>query len=171
MARVVWKVNDGAPQSLDRRVGNMPIMVGSSLCHLHGLSPEQLIKHREEARELGGYFICNGNERVLRLLAMPRRNHVTATIRPAFTKRGPTYTHFGCSIRCVKRDATSSTNVLHYLTGGLVNFRFAMRRQEFFIPAGVLLKALIETTDRSIYESLIQGRPFEPSTLFLSDFL
>jgi len=80
-----------------------------------------------------------------------------AQIRPAYTKRGPTYTQMGCSIRCVKKDATSSTNVLHYLTGGLINFRFALRRQEFFIPAGVLLKALIDTTDRSVYESLVQG--------------
>ena len=54
MARVVWKVNDGAPQSLDRKVGSFPIMVGSSLCHLNGLSPEALIKCKEEPRELGG---------------------------------------------------------------------------------------------------------------------
>ena len=35
------------------------------------------------AQELGGYFIVNGNERMIRMLIMPRRNHVLALQRSA----------------------------------------------------------------------------------------
>jgi DNA-directed RNA polymerase beta subunit len=40
------------------------------------LDERQLLAVKEEALEMGGYFICNGNERVIRLLIMPKRNHV-----------------------------------------------------------------------------------------------
>ena len=42
--------------------------------------------------------------------------------------------------RCVRPDQSSATVRCHYLTDGTVNFAFTMRRAEYFIPAGVLLK-------------------------------
>lgn len=36
----------------------------------------QLCKHGEEANEMGGYFICNGLEKLVRLLIVPRANNV-----------------------------------------------------------------------------------------------
>lgn len=35
----------------------------------------------------------------------------------------------------------------HYLTDGTVNFAFTMRRAEYFIPAGILLKCFLEVSD------------------------
>lgn len=29
---------------------------------------------------MGGYFIVNGNERIIRMLVMPRRNYVSTTV-------------------------------------------------------------------------------------------
>jgi DNA-directed RNA polymerase beta subunit len=52
------------------------LLLQSSVCHLRGLDERQLLAVKEEALEMGGYFICNGNERVIRLLIMPKRNHV-----------------------------------------------------------------------------------------------
>ncbi|CAM9893129.1 unnamed protein product [Discosporangium mesarthrocarpum] len=46
-------------------------MVGSKRCHLPRLSPAQLVQGREEAGEMGGYFIVRGIERVVRLLQVP----------------------------------------------------------------------------------------------------
>ena len=47
-------------------VGFLPIMVKSKFCHLSGLKDEEdLIKEGEDPHDLGGYFILNGNERVL----------------------------------------------------------------------------------------------------------
>ncbi len=46
-------------------IGKIPVMVKSKYCHLYGLDKEALIKHYEDPKDLGGYFILNGNERVL----------------------------------------------------------------------------------------------------------
>ncbi len=46
-------------------VGQLPIMLKSKHCHLHGLKREELIAKGEDPDDLGGYFIINGNERVL----------------------------------------------------------------------------------------------------------
>jgi len=50
--------------------------VQSSKCHLDRLSPAELVRAKEEATELGGYFIIHGLEKLIRLLCMPRRNYV-----------------------------------------------------------------------------------------------
>jgi DNA-directed RNA polymerase I subunit RPA2 len=36
-----------------------------------------MVEKGEEQHDLGGYFIVKGNERLLRLLIMPRRNYVS----------------------------------------------------------------------------------------------
>ncbi len=41
------------------------------------MTPDQLVAHREEANEVGGYFIINGNEKVVRLLIMMKKNDVS----------------------------------------------------------------------------------------------
>jgi DNA-directed RNA polymerase I subunit RPA2 len=59
-------VEDTLVSSFTRNVGLAPVMVQSELCNLHGLSPEQLVERREDHNEMGGYFIINGNEKVVR---------------------------------------------------------------------------------------------------------
>ncbi|MBD3226569.1 MAG: DNA-directed RNA polymerase subunit B, partial [Candidatus Lokiarchaeota archaeon] len=46
-------------------IGRLPIMLRSNKCLLNGLDEEELIKHGEDPRDPGGYFIINGSERVL----------------------------------------------------------------------------------------------------------
>ncbi len=46
-------------------IGELPIMVKSKACHLHGMSEEDLISAGEDPDDPGGYFIINGSERVL----------------------------------------------------------------------------------------------------------
>ena len=43
-------------------------MVRSKFCNLHGLTEEQLVGKKEDCFEWGGYFICNGIERIIRML-------------------------------------------------------------------------------------------------------
>ncbi len=43
----------------------MPIMVKSSICHLRNLSRMKLLEINEDPDDLGGYFIINGNEKVI----------------------------------------------------------------------------------------------------------
>ncbi|GLD94016.1 hypothetical protein PINS_up002627 [Pythium insidiosum] len=144
-------------ERLQRVVGDIPIMVRSKRCHLNGLSPAELVQAREEANEMGGYFICNGNERCVRLLQMPRRHHIMAVRRGAFANRGALYTELAVFMKCVKRDQTAVTVTMHYLEDGNATLRFGVRKQEFMIPVGLMLKALYPLTDREIYERVLRG--------------
>lgn len=144
-------------ERIQRVVGEIPIMVRSKRCHLHGLSPPELVERREEANEMGGYFICNGNERCVRLLQMPRRHHIMAVRRGAFANRGDLYTELAVFMKCVRRDQSAVTVTLHYLEDGNATVRFGVRKQEFMIPVGLLLKALYPLSDREIYERVLRG--------------
>ena len=46
-------------------IGEMPLMLKSKKCILHGMSGEELIAHGEDPLDPGGYFIVNGSERVI----------------------------------------------------------------------------------------------------------
>ena len=119
------------------------------------MSPDQLVKAKEETEELGGYFIVNGVEKIIRMLLVQRRNYPMAISRGAYTNRGPGYTKYGIAIRCVRPDQTSQTNALHYLSDGNVNIRFSWRKAEYLLPVMMVLKALVETNDREVYEGLV----------------
>ena len=46
-------------------IGKLPIMLKSKLCHLNKLKKDELIAKVKDPDEPGGYFILNGNERIL----------------------------------------------------------------------------------------------------------
>jgi len=46
-------------------IGELPVMVRSKLCNLYGLKEEDLILAGEDPKDLGGYFVVNGVEKVL----------------------------------------------------------------------------------------------------------
>jgi len=46
-------------------IGRIPIMVKSKVCNTHGMSKEELIANYNDPMDTGGYFIINGNERVM----------------------------------------------------------------------------------------------------------
>lgn len=99
--------------------------------------------------------MINGNERLIRYLILPRRNHVISLLRPSFANRGPSYTQYAVQIRCVRPDQTSCTNTLHYLANGSAMFRFSWRKQEYVIPIMLILKALVGASDKEIFEGLM----------------
>ncbi|PGG99077.1 hypothetical protein AJ80_09409 [Polytolypa hystricis UAMH7299] len=154
-ARLEYKVNNGDWKESVRELGQVPLMLRSNRCHLEKFSPSQLVQRKEESEELGGYFIVNGNEKLIRMLIVSRRNFPMAIIRTSFIKRGQTYTKYGVQIRSVRPDQTAQSNVLHYLSDGNVTFRFSWRKNEFLVPAVMILKALVETNDRDIFERLV----------------
>ncbi|CAN9431151.1 unnamed protein product [Alternaria alternata] len=119
-------------------LGGVPVMLRSNRCQLEGMSPAALVKAKEESDELGGYFIVNGIEKIIRLLQVNRRNYPMAIKRGAFTNRGPGYTQFGIQLRSMRPDQTSQTNALHYLSDGNVNFRFSWRKSEYLIFEGLV---------------------------------
>lgn len=79
-------------------------MVRSVNCHLNGLNEEELVKRHEDMSEFGGYFIINGNERIVRMLIMTKRNYPVAFARPTFINRGKLFTPYAVQMRCVRDD-------------------------------------------------------------------
>uniref|UniRef100_A0A093ULU4 DNA-directed RNA polymerase subunit beta n=1 Tax=Talaromyces marneffei PM1 TaxID=1077442 RepID=A0A093ULU4_TALMA len=154
-ARLQYQVNNGEWRESVRELGQVPLMLRSNRCHLESFSPQELVDHKEESEELGGYFIVNGNEKLIRMLIMPKRNFPMAINRPSFQKRGVGFTTFGVQIRSARPDQTTQTNVLHYLSDGNVTFRFSWRKQEYLVPVMMILKALVETNDREIFEGIV----------------
>lgn len=157
MVTIGRRVDEGPAEHIQVKLGAIPVMVRSNRCHLASLSPAELVEQKEEASEFGGYFICNGIERVVRLLQIPKRNYPMAVTRSSYVKRGALYSTKAVTMRCVRGDQTSVTITLHYLLNGNAMLRFSLKRQEFFIPAVLILKGLRETTDREIFENVLGG--------------
>jgi DNA-directed RNA polymerase subunit B len=55
----------GQLESHDVEIGRIPVIVKSDICNLSGMDKEELIKNYIDPLEPGGYFIINGNERVI----------------------------------------------------------------------------------------------------------
>uniref|UniRef100_A0A2K5D6Y9 DNA-directed RNA polymerase n=1 Tax=Aotus nancymaae TaxID=37293 RepID=A0A2K5D6Y9_AOTNA len=157
-ADINWAVNGISKGIIKQSLGYVPIMVKSKLCNLHNLPPQALIQHHEEAEEMGGYFIINGIEKVIRMLIMPRRNFPIAMIRPKWKTRGPGYTQYGVSMHCVREEHSAVNMNLHYLENGTVMLNFIYRKELFFLPLGFALKALVSFSDYQIFQELIKGK-------------
>jgi DNA-directed RNA polymerase beta subunit len=52
-------------ENFTTQIGKMPIMIKSKHCNLNKLKREELIEKGEDPDDVGGYFVLNGNERVL----------------------------------------------------------------------------------------------------------
>ena len=149
----------GKVNRIVKSLGEIPIMTMSSKCHLRNKTRKELIRMKEEQNEFGGYFIVNGIERCVRLLQIPRRNHPTAIFRGSYKKRGPQFTDYGIAMRCSRsnQDQSSITTTLHYLTTGCATLRVVIRKQEFMIPAIIILRALSSNneTDEELYRRIV----------------
>ncbi len=56
---------DGQVDSEVVEIGRIPIMVKSKACNTYGMTKEELIQNHNDPLDPGGYFIINGNERVI----------------------------------------------------------------------------------------------------------
>lgn len=147
-------------------MGKVPIMVMSERCRLAGLSQQELVERGEETNEMGGYFIVNGLEKVIRMLTVPRKNYPCAIQRSSWLKRGSAYSDLGVQIRCVKPDQSTASVTLHYLRDGNCLARFTIRKAEYYVPAILLLRAFKDTNDRQLYERLTRC---DTKDTFISD--
>jgi DNA-directed RNA polymerase I subunit RPA2 len=59
-------------------------MVRSKFCNLADKSEEELARAGEDMHEFGGYFIINGNEKIVRMLIVAKRNYPVCFSRPNF---------------------------------------------------------------------------------------
>ncbi|KAL4859361.1 DNA-directed RNA polymerase I subunit 2 [Chlorella vulgaris] len=152
---LVYQVEGMPEQRLSKRLGSLPIMLKSKNCYLRNMTRRELVGRKEESNEFGGTFICNGIERIIRMLVQNRRHYILGLRRSAYHKRGPAFTEMATMIRCVRPDESSLTNRCHYLADGSCVFALTIRRAEYFVPAGILLKCFLEVSDRELYDKLV----------------
>jgi DNA-directed RNA polymerase subunit B len=55
----------GQVETEEVQLGRIPVIVKSKACNLDGMGKEELIKNYIDPKDFGGYFIINGNERVM----------------------------------------------------------------------------------------------------------
>lgn len=61
-------VNGVEKRPVDVFVGELPVMLRSKLCYLHGKNQKELVEAGEDYKDPGGYFIINGTEKSLMTL-------------------------------------------------------------------------------------------------------
>ncbi|CAA2959266.1 DNA-directed RNA polymerase I subunit 2 [Olea europaea subsp. europaea] len=152
---IYFQYADGAPIREKFNFGQFPIMLKSKLCHLKAADlPKKLVLYKEDPSEMGGYFILNGLERVIRLLILPKRNYPMSMVRNSFRDKREGYTDKAVTIRSVRQDQSAVTIKLYYLNNGSARLGFWIQGREYLLPVGIILKALADTTDHEIYVSL-----------------
>uniref|UniRef100_A0A182JFS2 DNA-directed RNA polymerase subunit beta n=1 Tax=Anopheles atroparvus TaxID=41427 RepID=A0A182JFS2_ANOAO len=157
-----WELDGVKQPPITREMGRIPIMLKSNACNLSGMSPAELVERGEHEDEWGGHFIVRGNEKLVRMLIMTRRNYPIVMTRNAWKDRGREFSPTGVIIRCVRNDQHSTNNVLHYLQNGTAKLMISIRKALIFLPIMLLMKSLTNYTDNAIYRKLITGYEDDP---------
>ena len=143
---------------ISRCVGSVPMMVNSIGCNLSGMSPEKLVQHFEEENEMGGYFIVNGKEKVIRMVELAKRNFPILMKRPIFKKRGQHFTEYGSLVRSVAASGLTKPMWLHYLSNGTFSICIKLNKSSFVLPLMLVLKAITNKTDIEIYQEMVRTK-------------
>ena len=87
--------NENESEHNEVEIGRIPIMVKSRQCNIYGMSKDQLIENNIDPADPGGYFIINGNERVLVMIEdlAPNQPFIeedssSKTVLKVFSQRG-----------------------------------------------------------------------------------
>lgn len=153
----VWYLDGNLMGSFDECMGPIPVMVKSKLCHLRDISPKEMIRRKEDAEEVGGYFVINGNERLIRMLISVRRNYPIGLSRNTWKDSFPFCSEFGVSMRSVGPGERNQNMVLHYLTNGLAKLKIFHNARPITLPVMIVLRSLVNWTDKKVFERLTSG--------------
>lgn len=119
-------------------IGKIPIMIKSEKCNLIGLSKQELIENYEDPLDPGGYFIINGNERVMIMAEDLAENQPFIETG----KDGNLFLRLFSSRGTYRIPITLTEN-----KKGLLNVSFSRFRE---VPIMILLKALGMTKESEI---------------------
>ena len=157
-AKFATSINGVQKGIVARCVGSIPMMVKSVGCNLHGMKPKQLVKHFEEENEMGGYFIINGKEKVVRMIEMLRRNFPILMMRQGFKKRGEYFTEYGVFVRSVAKTGLTKLLWLHYLNNGMFCLCVKLNKATYVLPLMLVIKAFANMLDVEIYREMVQTK-------------
>ena len=125
------------------QIAEVPVMIGSKLCYLEGLSKQELINHGEDPMDPGGYFIINGIERALVLLEDLAPNRIL------IEEDSGAITHTAKVFSSI--DTYKIAHTVNRTKEGLFHVNFSNIQK---IPFIVLMKALGMTKDKDIAEAI-----------------
>lgn len=138
-------------ESFVAQIGKIPIMLRSKYCHLSGLSEEDLVKHGEDPNDPGGYFILNGNERVLITVEDLLPNKV-------FVQKNAV----GPSQHTLKvfsqRGSYSIPHMIEQMKNGILYLSFTRFKR---IPVLIIIKALGLTKDQEIMDLICDEKEYD----------
>lgn len=97
----------------------------------------------------GGYFIINGNEKILRWLIVPKRHIPILIIRESLKKKDHKFTNKAVQFRSVKNERGYNF-FFHLCIDQNVYLRFIIFKREYTIPIILVLKSLKDVTDQEI---------------------
>ncbi len=141
-------VNKREYNVVEVQIGELPIMVKSKFCPLSKMSAEEIEAAGEDPDDLGGYFIVNGNERVLVLIEEIAHNKMILEKKDDSS-----------SIRVnSERNGFVQQHVIERKNDGSIFISFANIKK---LPPLVLLKVLGIETDKEITDAITAGLPEE----------
>ena len=132
---------DNQTESTEVEIGRIPIIVRSAMCNTNGMSKDELRQNYNDPLDPGGYFIINGNERVIVM------SEDLAPNQP-FIEEG----RQGLTLRIFsERGSYRIPTTISQTSEGILELTFSRLRN---IPLIVLLKALGMTKEAEISKSI-----------------
>ncbi len=138
-------------ESFTTQIGRLPIMVKSKYCHLHGLPREELIARGEDPQDPGGYFILNGNERVLITVEDLAANTL-------FVDEGKSGTSKYVGKLFSEKGSYRVPHLLEQAKDGVIYLSFTRFKR---IPVMAVIKALGMVKDEEIVRHISEGEQYD----------
>jgi DNA-directed RNA polymerase subunit B len=138
-------------ETFSTQICKMPIMLKSKYCHLSGLNRDDLIKHGEDPEDPGGYFILNGNERVLIMVEDLASNRVFINEN----KTGPS--KFTAKMFSA-RGSYRIPHILEQMKDGIIYLSFTRFKR---VPVIAVIKALGLTKDQDITKFICGDKHYD----------
>ena len=144
-------INGVQRESFTTMIGNVPIMLKSKFCHLHGMNKEELIEKGEDPDDPGGYFIINGTEKALinvedlaanRLLVEKANTGPSEYVGKMFSERG----------------AFKIPHTFEKSKSGIIYLSFTRVKR---VPIIMILKALGLLKDEEIMKAVSEEKQYD----------
>ncbi len=155
--RVSAIINGAQRESFETQICNLPIMLRSKQCHLHKLSPSELIAKGEDPEDPGGYFIINGTEKVIVKIEDLAANRIMVDKASGGGFVGKLFSEYG---------SYKIPHSLERLRDGIFYLSFTRVRR---VPIVAVIKALGLLKDEEIMRFVGGDRQFDEMIVNLLD--
>ena len=138
-------------ENFTTQIGKMPIMVGSKHCNLNKLKRDERIEVGEDPDDPGGYFILNGNERVLVMVEDLASNRV-------FVEKASTGPSEYILRVFSEGGALRIPHLMEQMKEGVIFLSFTRLKR---VPVMALIKALGLVSDQDIAAMINTDKDYE----------